>query len=260
MSEYQEFTGKTVEEALRSAREEFGVAGLDDLDFEILTQGSRGVLGMGAEPARIIAAPRSALGGATPKKEAAEAAPPPPPAPKPEGRPRRESADGDRRRADGDRRRSGSRSREASKVSAEATAEVFVERDGKRFLRTGDLGYCDDDGYFFHVDRLKRMINVSGLKVWPAEVEAMLYEHEAVKEACIIAARDERRGETVKAVIIPQEDIAAPGPEALEAWCRERMAAYKVPRLYEYVDSLPRTAAGKILWRELQAREDATGP
>ena len=82
MSEYQEFTGKTVEEALKKAREEFGVAGLSDLDFEILTQGSRGVLGMGAEPARIIAAPRSALGGATPKKEAAEAtAPPVEPAP-----------------------------------------------------------------------------------------------------------------------------------------------------------------------------------
>ena len=72
MSEYQEFTGKTVEEALRAARESFGV-GLDDLDFEILTPGSRGVLGMGAEPARIIAAPRSALGGAAPRREAAAA-------------------------------------------------------------------------------------------------------------------------------------------------------------------------------------------
>ena len=81
MSEYQEFTGKTVEEALRSAREAFGVGGLDDLDFEILTPGSRGVLGMGAEPARIIAAPRSALGGAAPRREAAAATPlPPPPA------------------------------------------------------------------------------------------------------------------------------------------------------------------------------------
>ena len=79
MSEYQEFTGKTVEEALRDAREAFGVAGLDELDFEILTPGSRGVLGMGAEPARIIAAPRSALGGAAPRREAAPAATPLPP-------------------------------------------------------------------------------------------------------------------------------------------------------------------------------------
>jgi predicted RNA-binding protein Jag len=80
-SEYQEFTGKTVEEALRQARQTFGVSGLDDLDFEILTPGSRGVLGMGAEPARVIAAPRAALGGAAPRRAAAEAAPlPPPPA------------------------------------------------------------------------------------------------------------------------------------------------------------------------------------
>jgi spoIIIJ-associated protein len=81
MSEYQEFTGKTVEEALRLARESFSV-GLDDLDFEILTPGSRGVLGMGAEPARIIAAPRSALGGAAPRREAAAATPLPPPPPR----------------------------------------------------------------------------------------------------------------------------------------------------------------------------------
>jgi spoIIIJ-associated protein len=81
MTEYQEFTGKTVEEALRNARESFGVTGLDDLDFEILTPGSRGVLGMGAEPARIIAAPRKALGGAAPRREAAAATPLPPPPP-----------------------------------------------------------------------------------------------------------------------------------------------------------------------------------
>jgi predicted RNA-binding protein Jag len=83
MNEYQEFTGKTVEEALREARSSFGVASLDDLDFEILTPGSRGVLGMGAEPARIIAAPRSALGGAAPRREAAAATPLPPSEPRP---------------------------------------------------------------------------------------------------------------------------------------------------------------------------------
>ena len=82
MSEYQEFTGKTVEEALRNARETFGVGGLDDLDFEILTPGSRGVLGMGAESARIIAAPRSALGGAAPRREAAASKPLPAPPPR----------------------------------------------------------------------------------------------------------------------------------------------------------------------------------
>ncbi len=83
MSEYQEFTGRTVEEAIKAARESFGVSGLDDLDFEILTPGSRGVLGMGAEPARIIAAPRSALGGGTPRRDAPPSAPPPAKAPAP---------------------------------------------------------------------------------------------------------------------------------------------------------------------------------
>jgi spoIIIJ-associated protein len=96
MSEYREFTGKTVEEALRLAREAFG-AELNDLDFEILTPGSRGVLGMGAEPARIVAAPRAALGGAAPKREAAAAVPlPPPPARPREDRPREDRPYGDR--------------------------------------------------------------------------------------------------------------------------------------------------------------------
>jgi spoIIIJ-associated protein len=96
MSAYQEFTGKTVEEALRRAREAFS-ASLEDLDFEILTPGSRGVLGMGAEPARIVAAPRAELGGAAPKREAAESRPLPPPPPR-EDRPRFEDRDRDRDR------------------------------------------------------------------------------------------------------------------------------------------------------------------
>jgi len=94
MSEYQEFTGKSVEEAIKGACDQFGV-GLGDLDFEILTPGSRGVLGMGAEPARIVAAPRSALGGSAPKREAAESAPLPAPRPR-EDRPREDRPYGDR--------------------------------------------------------------------------------------------------------------------------------------------------------------------
>src|SRR5919108_1128249 len=82
-----------------------------------------------------------------------------------------------------------------------ATAQAFIEHDGKRFFRTGDLGYYDEEGYFFITDRLKRMINCSGFKVWPAEVEAMLYSHPAIREACVIAAHDPYRGETVKAVV-----------------------------------------------------------
>lgn len=138
MSEYQEFTGKTVEEALKNAREEFGVTGLSDLDFEILTQGSRGVLGMGAEPARIIAAPRSALGGAATRKDTASTAPtpapardetPPEPAPasEPASAPPSSDAQRSRQRPGSDERRSGrggGRSRETSKISEAPTAEV----------------------------------------------------------------------------------------------------------------------------------------
>src|SRR3954467_4019872 len=98
MSAYEEFTGKSVEEALRNARDAFGV-GLDDLDFEILSPGSRGVLGMGAEPARIVAAPRAALGGAAPKREAGAPPPPPPPPPR-EDRPRFGDSDRGPRRDD----------------------------------------------------------------------------------------------------------------------------------------------------------------
>jgi spoIIIJ-associated protein len=101
MSDYQEFTGKSVEDALRQAREAFGVD-LDGLDFEILTPGARGVLGMGAEPARIVAAPRTALGGAAPKREAAQSQPLPPPAPR-DDRPRERGADRDHGPRDRDR-------------------------------------------------------------------------------------------------------------------------------------------------------------
>ena len=136
----------------------------------------------------------------------------------------------------------------------EATAEAFIERDGKRFLRTGDLGYVDRDGYFFMVDRLKRMINASGFKVWPAEVETQLFAHPAVREACVIATIDPRRGETTKALIVRREDATATGPDII-AWARERMAAYKVPTVVEFVESLPRSGSGKVQWRLLQEEE-----
>jgi fatty-acyl-CoA synthase len=136
----------------------------------------------------------------------------------------------------------------------EATAEAFIERDGKRFLRTGDLGYVDDDGYFFLVDRVKRMINAGGFKVWPAEVETKLFAHPAIKEACVIASIDPRRGEQVKAVVVLREGAQATAAEIV-AWAREHMAAYKVPAEIAFVDSLPRSATGKVQWRALQEEE-----
>src|SRR4030095_997611 len=109
----------------------------------------------------------------------------------------------------------------------EATAQAFVEHDGKRFFRTGDLGYYDEEGYFFITDRLKRMINCSGFKVWPAEVEAMLYAHPDIQEACVMSAKDPHRGETVKALVVLKP--AARGrtePDAIIGWAREKMAAF----------------------------------
>ncbi len=137
-----------------------------------------------------------------------------------------------------------------------ATAEAFVEIDGKRFLRTGDLACCDEDGYFFMTDRLKRMINASGMKVWPAEVETMMHAHPDILEACIIAARDAYRGETVKAVVVLMPERRGKVSEQdVIAWCRGRMAAYKVPRIVEFADGLPKSATGKVQWRRLQERE-----
>jgi fatty-acyl-CoA synthase len=137
-----------------------------------------------------------------------------------------------------------------------ATEEAFIEIEGKRFFRTGDLARMDEDGYFFMVDRLKRMINASGLKVWPAEVEAMMYAHPDIQEACVIAALDPYRGETVKAVLVLK--AASRGKlsadEVIE-WCKAHMAAYKYPRIVEFVDSLPKSATGKVMWRALQEQE-----
>jgi fatty-acyl-CoA synthase len=138
------------------------------------------------------------------------------------------------------------------------TAESFVELDGKRFLRTGDLALVDEEGYFFMVDRLKRMINASGFKVWPAEVEALLYRHPAIREACVIGARDARRGETVKALVVLKDGAHGSVSEAeIAAWAHEHMAAYKSPRIVEFVEALPKSSSGKVLWRELQERENA---
>ena len=141
---------------------------------------------------------------------------------------------------------------------AEATAQAFVTLDGKRFLRTGDLARTDEDGYFFMVDRLKRMINASGYKVWPAEVEALMYAHPAIQEVCVIAAQDARRGETVKAVVVLRDAFRGQVSEQdIVDWAHGHMAAYKSPRLVSFVDSLPKSGTGKVQWRALQERESA---
>ncbi|WP_144106988.1 long-chain fatty acid--CoA ligase [Paraburkholderia sp. BCC1886] len=140
----------------------------------------------------------------------------------------------------------------------QATAQAFVELDGKRFLRTGDLGHIDEDGYFFMTDRLKRMINASGYKVWPAEVEALMYRHPAIHEVCVIGVKDGKRGETVKALVVPAgAQAGTPSEQDIVTWAHGQMASYKAPRIVEFVTSLPKSGSGKILWRKLQEDDAA---
>ena len=134
------------------------------------------------------------------------------------------------------------------------TKAAFIELEGKRFFRTGDIGYYDEQGYFFIVDRLKRMINASGFKVWPTEVESLMYAHPAIQEVCVISAPHARRGETVKAYVVLRPGAHVSEAEIIE-WCRERMAAYKVPEYVEFVDALPKSGTGKLQWRLLQEQE-----
>ncbi|MGW5610324.1 class I adenylate-forming enzyme family protein [Streptomyces sp. NPDC003753] len=133
----------------------------------------------------------------------------------------------------------------------EATAETFP--DGE--LRTGDIGFMDERGWLYVVDRKKDMINASGFKVWPREVEDVLYTHPAVREAAVVGVPDGYRGETVKAYISLRPG-AETDPDALAAYCKERLAAYKYPRQVEILPELPKTASGKILRRELRSRRE----
>lgn len=123
-------------------------------------------------------------------------------------------------------------------------------------LHTGDVGVMDAEGWFYVVDRKKDQINAAGYKVWPREVEDVIYGHEAVQEAAVIGVPDEYRGETVKAFVAlkPGQGVEA---EELIAFCKERLAAYKYPRQVEFLDELPKTASGKVLRRELRDREAA---
>ncbi|MEI2732242.1 MAG: long-chain-fatty-acid--CoA ligase [Dermatophilaceae bacterium] len=139
-----------------------------------------------------------------------------------------------------------------------ATEEAFVALDGGTFFRTGDLGSVNADGYFTLADRLKRMINASGFKVWPAEVENLLYGHPAVQEACVIRTRDPYRGETVKAMVVLKPDYrGAVTPEEIIEWAKDHMSAFKYPRQVEFVETLPHSAAGKLMWRLVQDEQDA---
>jgi long-chain acyl-CoA synthetase len=120
-------------------------------------------------------------------------------------------------------------------------------------LHTGDVGYMDAEGWFYIVDRKKDQINAGGYKVWPREVEDVLYEHEAVREAAVIGVPDEYRGETVKAFVSLRPGKTATADELI-AFAKQRLAAYKYPRQVEFLDEVPKTVTGKLLRRELRGR------
>lgn len=130
----------------------------------------------------------------------------------------------------------------------EETANAL--RDG--WLRTGDVAFMDEDGWVYMIDRKKDVINASGYKVWPREVEEVLYEHPAVREAAVVGVPDEYRGESVKAVVSLRPGAVATEQELID-FAKTRLAAYKYPRVVEIIDDLPKTVSGKILRRELRS-------
>lgn len=133
-----------------------------------------------------------------------------------------------------------------------ATKDAFIDIDGHSFFRTGDIGSYDEDGFWYMTDRVKRMINASGFKVWPAEVEALMLNHPDIAQACVIGIPDPRRGEKPVAYVVKTRD-AKPQTTAhsIIAWCHDNMAAYKCPGDIAFVDALPKTGSGKVMWRDL---------
>jgi long-chain acyl-CoA synthetase len=135
----------------------------------------------------------------------------------------------------------------------EATAEM-IRGD---WLHTGDIAIMDEDGFFRIVDRKKDMIIVSGFKVYPTEVEAVIYRHPKVLKACVVGLPDDTTGERVKAYVVPKDGETITGDE-LDAWCRDPdqgLAGYRVPREWEVRAELPETLIGKVLRRVLQEEE-----
>jgi long-chain acyl-CoA synthetase len=140
-------------------------------------------------------------------------------------------------------------------LPTETENALRVGPDGQAgWFYSGDIGYMDEEGYFHISDRKKDIIIAGGYNIYPADVEAVLFEHPAVKEAAVIGIPDEHRGETVKAFVVVKEGETATAEEII-AFCRERMAAYRVPRIIEFRDDLPKSIIGKVLRRELREEE-----
>ena len=120
------------------------------------------------------------------------------------------------------------------------------------WFHSGDAGYFDADGYLYIHDRLKDMIVSGGENIYPAEIESAMAAHPDVADIGVIGVPDDKWGETVLAIIVPKDPSSPPSEAALDAFARERLAGYKVPRQYAFTDALPRNPSGKILKRELR--------
>ena len=129
-----------------------------------------------------------------------------------------------------------------------ATSQTLVNG----WLHTGDLGYVDDDGFYYIVDRIKDMIIRGGFNVYPRELEEVLYRHPAIREAAVVGRPDERLGEEIVAVIVLKPDAGEVSAEQIIEFCRASLTGYKIPREIRFVDQLPRNASGKVLKRELR--------
>jgi len=138
-------------------------------------------------------------------------------------------------------------------------AETAAALTPDGWLRTGDGGYVDEDGYLFLTDRIKDMIVSGGENVYPIEVEDVLAQHADVADVAVVGIPDAHWGELVKAFVILRPGCSGTGDE-LVAFARERLAGYKLPRAIEFVDDLPRTPSGKVLKRELREREQGSTP
>jgi long-chain acyl-CoA synthetase len=130
-----------------------------------------------------------------------------------------------------------------------------INHRGERRLYTGDLGYLDDDGYLFIVDRKKDLIKTCGFQVWPREIEEVISTHPAVAEVGVVGLPDNMRGEIVKAWVVLRADCEL-SPSDLKLYCRDRLAPYKIPAKYEFVADLPKTQVGKVLYRVLRQEPD----
>jgi long-chain acyl-CoA synthetase len=140
---------------------------------------------------------------------------------------------------------------------AETQEMLRTDENGDRVLYTGDLGYMDEDGYIFIVDRKKDLIKTCGFQVWPREIEEVISAHPAVAEVGVVGLPDQMRGEVVKAFVVLRSDQTATKSE-LKEFCRERLVHYKVPGKFEFVEELPKTQIGKVLRRALRQTVDTT--